>query len=222
LDRKENQGTPEDAKEFEDLFDESEDEREIVDIGLDISTSIVGLVVLNATTNDLIKMDAIKLTSKKYSDTWDKGTRVEKELARIVDLEKYVVNHIFVEEAHMKFTPGFSSAKTLFSLACFNGIVSFTAYKLFGVKPKMINVRTARKNLGIKINYKDKSKDTKTKIFEAVKKMNPHFPWAKHVAKGGKKKGQTVWSKHNFDMADAWIICEGGRRTINPSGKKKR
>lgn len=222
MDGQENKGTPENVEGFEDLFQDDEDEREVVDVGLDISTSIVGLVVLNSVTGDLVSMDAIKLTGKKYSDVWVKATHVENELARIVDMDKYLVNSIFVEEAHMRFTPGFSSAKTLFSLSRFNGIVSFIAYKLFGQKPKMTNVRTARKHLGIKINYKDKTKDTKTKVFEAVKKINPHFPWAQHVAKGGKSKGQTVWSKHNFDMADAWVICEGGRRIANPSGKTRR
>lgn len=167
-------------------------------------------------------MDAIKLTGTRFTDIWDKAIEVEKELLRIVDPSKYKVENIFVEEAHMKFTPGFSSAGTLFSLARFNGIVSYIAYKNFDSKPRMTNVRSARKSLGIKINYKDKSKDTKTQVFEAVKKLNPNFPWLQHVAKTGKFKGQTVWSKENFDMADAWVICEGGRRLQRPSGKKRR
>lgn len=224
MDRQKNKRTTKAAKgDFEDLFTvEVEDNRELVDIGLDISTSIVGLIVLNSTTGDLVSMDAIKLTGTKFTDTWDKAIEVEKELLRIVDPSKYKVENIFVEEAHMKFTPGFSSAGTLFSLARFNGIVSYIAYKNLDSKPKMTNVRSARKSLGIKINYKDKSKDTKTKVFEAVKKLNPNFPWVQHVAKTGKSKGQTVWSKENFDMADAWVICEGGRRLQRPSGKKRR
>jgi hypothetical protein len=136
---------------------------------------------------------------------------MKKMLRQAVDTEKYEVRRIFVEEAAKKFSPGFSSAGTIFALASFNGIVSYLAHELFGVKPQMINVRSARKQLGIKINYKDKTKDTKTKVFEAVVGLNPDFPWEQHVAKTGKRKGQTVYGKHNFDMADAWVICRGGQ-----------
>jgi len=111
----------------------------------------------------------------------------------------------------MRFTPGFSSAKTLFTLSRFNGIVSYIGYELFGVKPIMINVRTGRKNLGIKINRKDKSKDSKTKIFEEVKKLHPDFPWVQHLAKTGHHKGEMVFDKHNFDMADAYVTAASGQ-----------
>lgn len=196
-----------------------------INIGLDISTSIVGVIALEEKTEKLVIMDAIKLTGTKFPNVWVKSSYVKNRLPQLIDPEKYKVKNIFVEEAHMKFTPGFSSAGTLFSLARFNGIVSYIACEIYDVEPEMINVRSARKHLGIKINFKDKSKDTKTKVFEAVKSMNPDFPWVQHVAKGGKHKGETVWSKENFDMADAYVICAGGKRVINlppPKPKKKK
>lgn len=223
MDRQKNKRTGKAAKgEAESLLDTVLDTRESVDIGLDISTSIVGFAILNSTTGDLIRLDAIKLTGAKFEDVWDKANQVENELSTLLDATKYKVENVFVEEAHMRFTPGLSSAGTLFSLARFNGIASYVSYKIFDCKPKMTNVRSARKSLGIQINYKDKSKDTKTKVFEAVQKLNPNFPWIQHVAKVGKQKGKLVWSKHNFDMADAWVICEGGRRLLSPPVKKKK
>lgn len=156
-------------------------------------------------------MEAIKLNKARFTDVWDKASHVKEVLAGAFDLTNYRANRVFVEEAAMRFSPGFSSAKTLFSLARFNGIVSYLSHELFDVKPKMINVRSARKKLGIKIDYKDKSKDTKTKVFEAVRKLNPTFTWDQHIAKTGKSKGLLVYGKHNFDMADAWVICRGGQ-----------
>lgn len=178
-------------------------------IGLDISTSVTGYCVLDH-NGRLIRIGAIKLTSSKLKDHFDKAEVVKEALLEAVKPGE-VVEKIYVEASHMRFTPGFSSAKTLFSLAKFNGVVSHIAYELFNVKPEQIGVRSARKALGIKINTKDKSKSNKDKVFEAVRALNPNFPWETHVAKTGKSKGQAVYGKHNYDMADAWVIARGGQ-----------
>lgn len=184
---------------------------EEVDLGLDISTSVVGVVLLNSRTGKMEKMFAIKLTGTKFDDLWSKADHVQSELEREVVNDGFLVKRIYVEENAMAFTKGFSSAGTLFTLAKFNGIVSNDARRMFGSKPKMINVRSARKQLGIKIDTKDKSTDTKTKVFTVVRTLNPTFTWEQHVAKTGKSKGQLVYDKHNCDIADAWVICRGGQ-----------
>lgn len=226
LDRSKNQGLKEAVgikqEDFEGFGEgEEEDFRQLVDIGLDISTSIIGVTVLDSYTGDLISIEAIKLNKARFKDVWDKASHVKEVLAGAFDLTNYRANRVFVEEAAMRFSPGFSSANTLFALARFNGIVSYLSHELFGTKPIMVNVRSARKKLGIKINYKDKSKDTKTKVFDAVRTLNPDFPWEQHVAKTGYSKGQLVYGKHNFDMADAWVICRGGQ-CIHPLNPKRR
>lgn len=187
------------------------EEIKTVDIGLDISTSVVGVVLLNSRTSKMEKMFAIKLTGTKFDDLWSKADYVQSELEREIVNCGFVVKKIYVEENAMAFTKGFSSAGTLFTLAKFNGIVSNDARRMFGCKPKMINVRSARKQLGIKIDTKDKSTDTKTKVFTMVRTLNPTFQWEQHVAKTGKSKGQLVYAKHNCDIADAWVICRGGQ-----------
>ena len=200
---------------------EGKDYRQVVDLGLDISTSIVGLTLLDATTSDLVTMKAFKLQKAALKDVWDKASHMKKLLQTSVDTDKYLVKRIFVEEAAKKFSPGFSSAGTIFALASFNGIVSYLAHELFKVKPQMVNVRSARKLLGIKINYKDKTKYTKDKVFDIVRTMNPGFPWEQHVAKTGKRKGQTVYGKQNYDMADAFVVCRGGQ-LLHPFNPRKQ
>ena len=54
------------------------------------------------------------------------------------------------------FRPGLSSAKTLFKLARFNGIVCYIITRDFGIDPDLINVNVARKSVGIKILSKKK------------------------------------------------------------------
>jgi hypothetical protein len=184
-----------------------------IDVGLDISTSVVGVVLLDARTGSYEKMFAIRLTSTKFNDIWDKADHVnevlEKEL--VFNMGPYSYKRIYVEANAMAYTKGLSSAATLFTLAKFNGIVSNDIRRMLAIKPRMINVRSARKQLGIKIDRKDKSKSNKDKIFDVVRSLNPNFPWEQHVAKTGKKKGQIVYSKHNQDLADAWVICRGGQ-----------
>lgn len=184
-----------------------------VDIGLDISTSTVGVSVLDTHTGDVIKLSYVKLTSKKFKDLYDKGKEVESHFSSWVNSETEEVGRIFVEEAHMKFTPGFSSAKTLFSLATFNGVVCFKVFEYFKVKPIQIGVRTARSKLKIKLNFKDKSTSSKQKVLDIVMQRLPKVKWETKIAKTGSKKGQVVLTPQNFDMADAYVICRGGQIT---------
>lgn len=176
-----------------------------VDIGLDISTAVVGICVLDAKTGKLVLLTHQKLTgfeteyskADNFDVTWfDKSWKVRK---------------VFIEEAAKKFSPGFSSADTIMTLGRFNGILSYKIYQLTGVVPRMVNVRSARSKLSIKIDYKDKTKNTKTKVFEAVMARNPSFLWITHTAKAGKFKGEVVYDKVNEDRADSWVICRGGQ-----------
>lgn len=179
-------------------------------LGIDISTSTTGICVLEATTGKLLVLDHVKLNSVKTEDEYEKAEFFEKKLLEICS-PSWEVEKIYIEKAAMVFTAGMSSAQTLMTLGRFNGILSYCLYKHFGVKPTMIGVTSARAKLGIKIDRKDKSKNTKEKVFEIVKTMHPDFPWLTHVAKNGKKKGEEVYDKENYDMCDAFVIVQGGR-----------
>ena len=180
-----------------------------VDIGLDISTSVVGVCVLEASTGKFLYLGHQKLT--KYDSEYDKADNFSDAW-----LDKtWKIRKVYIEEAAKKFSPGFSSADTIMTLGRFNGILSYQIYKWTGVKPVMVNVRSARSKLNIKIDYKDKTKDTKEKVLEIVIERNPTFPWLTHVAKTGKFKGDLVYDKVNCDMADAYVIARGGQLLIS-------
>jgi hypothetical protein len=187
-------------------------------VALDISTAITGYCVLDD-NGDLINLGNIKLGAAKLEDHYDKADAVRNAIGRIVDTKRYRVRRIFVEESHMRFTPGQSSAKTLFALAGFNQVVCQMFYDHFKIKPTKVGVRTARSKLGIKIDTSDKSTTTKEKVLKIVMTMHPEFPWDGHIAKSGKSVGQLVYGPQNFDMADAWVICRGGQVTNSISTK---
>lgn len=182
-----------------------------IDIGLDISTSVIGICILENKSGKLIQILPIKLTSTKFEDIWDKALEFESKFKSILT-PTWDVKRIFVEDIAKKFSSGFSSAGTIVTLAKMNAIVCFIIFKMLNIKPTFINVKTARAQLGIKIDTKDKTKSTKEKVFEKVLDLNPNFPWLKHIAKTGKNAGQMVYDSCCQDMGDAWIVVSGGQK----------
>jgi len=180
-------------------------------IGLDISTSCTGVCLIDDKEN-LIALDAIKLTSTSLTNMWQKADRTIQEIQRIGS--GYPVDRIFVEANAKMFSKGFSSADTLLTLAKFNGIVSYLAHKHFSAEVYDINVTSARKAVGFK-NTKADKRPVKDKVFEYVTALHPQFPWKRHVAKTGSHKGQVVFDAEMKDASDAWVICVGGHR-LNP------
>lgn len=176
-----------------------------VDIGLDISTSVVGICVVDSKTGAMLYIGHLQLN--KFTNEYDKADNFDGSWIK----PEWSIRKIYIEEAAKKFSPGFSSADTIMTLGRFNGILSYKIYQLTGLKPVMVNVRSARSKLSIKIDHSDKTKNTKQKVLEIVMALNPSFPWISHIAKAGKFKGQTVYDKVNEDRSDAWIICRGGQ-----------
>lgn len=186
-----------------------EEEKIVVNIGIDVSTSICGVCVLEHKTGKLISLFPIKLTSSKLEDIWDKAMEFQSEFQKAMS-PKWTVDKIFVEDVAKMFSPGFSSAGTLITLAKMNAIVCLTVYNMFHVKPIYVNVRSARAKLGIKIDTKDKSRSTKEKVLEQVIALQPAFPWIQHLAKSGKNTGKMVYDTCNGDMADSYVAVRGG------------
>jgi len=184
-----------------------------VDIGLDISSSCTGVCILDHHTGNLVQLFPIKLTSTKLEDLFDKINVVSTIFNNLKNSNKYNVKNIYVEEIAKKFTGGISSAQTIITLAQMNILVCYEANKIFNLKPKYINVRSARKSIGIAIDQKDKTKSTKEKVFEKVLERNKDFPWHTHIAKTGKHKDEMVYDKCNEDMADSWVIVKSGQIT---------
>ena len=168
-------------------------------LSLDISTSITGYCVFNEW--NCVHIGHIDLRKEK-----DFFKKVDLVKAKIEELHKqYNFKEVAIEEAFQSFGRGLSSAKTLFTLAKFNGIIQYIVFSL-GVKATVINVNNARKLVGIKVNKKDKTKNTKEQVLEQVQKLNSTLSWPKKILKSGPRKGLEIYDDCCFDRADAWVI----------------
>lgn len=185
----------------------------VCDLGIDISTAIIGLALIDSSTNKTVATKAIVMNTSKFKDVdrFDKADFFEADFSSWIQSNNCQINKIFVEEAHMAFAQGFSSAGTLMMLARFNETICYILYKKFGIKPNRINVRSARSRLKLKL---DKTKDRKEQVRDyviAATAKETHIHWPTSVVTRGDKKGQTVYKAECCDIADAWVIVRGGK-----------
>lgn len=174
-------------------------------LGLDISTSCTGWCILGP-DGTLKDMGYIPLSHKK--DPYMKAQEVCGVLEDIKS--RYSITSVYIEENLQAFRPGLSSAKTLLSLARFNGIVSYISQTIFKLSPEYINVNVARKTNGIKIIKKSKGgAPTKDQILEWVSSQIS-YDWPKKILKSGPRKGQEIFDPGCFDAADAYVIATAG------------
>lgn len=189
-------------------------ENDEVDVGLDISTSVVGLSCVSTKQNKVYFLDHIKLDG--YQNEYEKTIAAKSFLEKTIP-KNFQIRNIFVEESAKMFTMGASSAGTLFKLSRFNALVSFIAKDLFQqANLKDINVRSARSKLGVKIDPSDKTKTVKEKVRSAFLLLYPQYNSLikTHMAKAGKHKGQQVPDKTSEDELDSLIIVLGGRLIV--------
>tara|TARA_B100000282_G_scaffold270388_1_gene224401 strand:- start:48 stop:599 length:552 start_codon:yes stop_codon:yes gene_type:complete len=168
-------------------------------LALDISTSITGFCIFNKW--DCVHIGHIDL--RKEKDFFKKVDLVKNKIEELH--KKYNFKDVAIEEAFQSFGRGLSSAKTLFTLAKFNGIIQYNVFSL-GIQPTVINVNNARKLVGIKIDKKDKTKTTKEKVLDQVSQLDSKIIWKKRVLKSGPRKGLEIFDDCCYDMADAWVI----------------
>ena len=174
-------------------------------LGLDISTSCTGWCILSEDA-ELIDLGYFNLNS--YSGLFKKSAEVKKRLLSLK--EEFNIEKVFIEENLQAFRPGFSSAKTIVTLARFNGVVSYLTSQTFNLEPEYINVNVARKKVGLKIVPKRSGgAPTKDQVFDWVS-SKIQFDWPTKVMKSGPRKGQTVLEDFRYDMADAFVICLAG------------
>ena len=168
-------------------------------LGLDISTSITGATVLDY-SGKVLYCEAWDLRNKRYfPNIFAKVQRFKQVMGNLYQINKYPIDSIFIEQSLMAFRPGFSSAKTILTLAKFNGILSYVCQQDFGVEPQYIGASTARKSCGIKIPKGEKAKDV---VLQYVLDNEPNFvvEYTKH---GNPKPG-------SYDRADSLIIARAG------------
>ena len=183
--------------------------KEIKYIGLDISTSIIGICFMDINDN-LVLLDSINL--KKEKCLFKKAEVFKKYIEDNASKYQYNSNIIVaIEESFQSFSKGFSSANTLSKLNRFNGIISYIMFSIIESVPCYINVNSARKSLQIKLNKK-LEESTKEQVFKWVRDdfdlNNIKIIWPEKTISRGKNKGLVKFDESCYDMSDAYVICK--------------
>lgn len=161
-------------------------------LGLDVSTSIIGVCLLE--DNKIIKADYIDL--RKVSGLLHKAQAVEDYINN--NLKEVKIEHIFIEQALMFFRRGGSTAKTMAILQNFNGVVSWLCFKLLGLEPQYITPISARSKCGIKVPRGKKAKEV----------VMEHFLESKEFPIDYTSYGNV--QKYCYDIADAVVVSRAG------------
>lgn len=173
-------------------------------LGLDVSTSITGICILNSKINPdltgshILHLDRIDL--KKTKTLWEKADNVALVLEDIYKKHKGVYT-VVLEEPLMGFRTGMSSAATITTLMRFNGIVSYISREIFKVDPEYLSAASARKTCGIKVQRTSiAGMSGKEQVFKYMAEND-----LKHVNWPLKKNGSAVdWSR---DATDSYVIA---------------
>jgi hypothetical protein len=173
-------------------------------LGLDVSTSVTGVCILNSDItpdekgSHILHLDRIEF--KKCKTLWEKADIVALELSDL--LKKFPGDYsVFLEEPLLGFQKGMSSATTITTLMRFNGIVSYISREIFKVDPDYISSSHARKVCGIKMQRTAiAGMSGKEQVFKYMSEND-----LKHVQWPTKKNGAAVdWSR---DATDSYVIA---------------
>ena len=165
-------------------------------LGLDISTSITGITILDDSGNVVIN-EVVDMRSKKFVTFMQKADAVDRRLASIK--AQYNIDKVFIEQSLQAFRPGLSSAQVILTLGKFNGIVSWQCFKTFGIEPEYIGATTARKALGIKVERGENAKEV---VLKRVLELESTFK-VEYTVHGNPVAG-------SFDRADSFVIARAG------------
>jgi hypothetical protein len=168
-------------------------------LGLDVSTSITGVSVVDK-NGEILFYEAWDMRNKRYFPTlWDKADFIENKLRELKVRKKFIIEKIYVEQSLQAFRPGLSSAKTILTLAKFNGIVSYLARRVYEMEPEYVGASSARKLCGIKVERGKKAKEV---VLQHILDTEPKFKIS-YTSHGNPKPG-------SYDMSDAIIVARAG------------
>jgi len=173
-------------------------------LGLDVSTSITGVSVIDK-SGEILFYEAWDMRNKRYFLTlWDKADFIENKLRELKVRKKFIIEKIYVEQSLQAFRPGLSSAKTILTLAKFNGIVSYLARRVYEMEPEYVGASSARKLCGIKVERGKKAKEV---VLQHILDTEPKFKIS-YTSHGNPKPG-------SYDMSDAIIVARAGLKLWN-------
>ena len=164
-------------------------------LGLDISTSVVGLSIINE-DKELILCNALKFKANTELEF-----RAEFLTQSIKALEiTYRIQHVFIEQPFIAFSGGKTTAVTMSKLQRFNGMCCYGIYSIFGDSPTLIQANKARGLVGVKVKRGEKAKEKALKWVEEEYKKEFTYELTSH---GNPKPG-------TYDMADSLVIARAG------------
>ena len=163
-------------------------------LGLDVSTSIIGVCIYDDKKEEIVKTDYIDL--RKVGGLLHKAEAVENYINQNLINQK--IDYIFIEEALMFFRRGGSTAKTMSVLQRFNGIVSWLCFKILQVSPRYVTPISARSRCGIKVPRGKKAKEVVMEHFIASKEFPIEYTRYGNV------------QKYCYDIADAIVVAKAG------------
>ena len=171
-------------------------------LGLDVSTSRVGVSVVDYDSN-LLRSEFIKLSSKDSLE--DRCLQVENYINNInsynsINNKGYYIEEVFIESPFMMFSGGKTTAMTMAKLQRFNGMVCYMLYKSLKIVPVSIAANKARGLVGLKIK---RGENTKLKAIEWVQNEYPKDFIVEYTRHGNPKPGTD-------DMADSVVIARAG------------
>ena len=167
-------------------------------LGLDISTTRIGIAVLDSSDN-LIYSDLIKFKSELPLE--DRAAIFESIMRKVE--KKYNPLYVFVEAPAINFRSG-STAHVMAKLQRFNGMCSYACREVFKENPELIDVRRARKALGIKIPRGKGTKSLAKKVVIDYVKVLYEDNFSYNLTYKGNPQPGTD------DRADAVVIALGG------------
>lgn len=208
-------------------------------LGLDISTSCVGVTVLEDDGSKYGKILEITHITPKAEKKLDKDEILFRKAESfkeefITRFQKYDISKVIIEEPLLKS----NNINTVSTLLRFNGMISLIIYELLGIKANYISSYDARKYsfplylMDIrKINKKGEEYEAK-KILKSIKDNNftlfGNYEWDvdkklvlqklisnefPDIEWEKNKKGE--FCKENFDASDSYIAVLGYKNKIN-------
>jgi len=192
----------------------------LIILGLDISTSNIGFCVLKTQSGcDDVLVYAEGLPLTKVRGMYAKAEVFKERLTKISDIvferTDLKIEAVVIEASLQAFRRNMSSAATISKLNRFNGIVSYISRSFLEVPVHMVNVISARKQVGLKLD-KNLEKNTKEQVLEWTRNQETmiSFPWPTKVLKSGPRKGTTRYEDFCFDIADAFVVARWGSKFL--------
>jgi hypothetical protein len=185
-------------------------------MALDISSNCTAVSIIHADTGAFIKIyHSLMNDKKKFPTFWSKIQHMKD----VFDKEynaNWDIKTIAVEESAKRFSPGFSSADTIITLAKFNAILCYILLLKYSIEPTYVNVRSARSKLGLVID-KSSSVPNKKQIMLQMVARHPEVPWIHRTV-----KGEDTLVAINQDLADSLVIATSIRYLPKSKTKKKK